>query len=61
MPDQTPPPGVMPDHRAGEGCVCGHGAYNHGGGRTALGRMMGEHSRCIRCSCMEFRREATDA
>lgn len=50
MPD-TPPAGAMP-----EGCVCGHGAYNHGGGSTFIGRLFGEHSRCIRCSCMEFRR-----
>lgn len=47
-------------HDQPEGCVCGHGAYNHGGGHTAIGRIMGEHSRCIRCSCMEFRRSTTE-
>lgn len=34
-----------------EGCVCGHGQYEHGGGS-----LYGEHSRCIRCACQEFRR-----
>lgn len=39
-----------------EGCVCGHGGYNHGDGYTFVGRFLGHHSRCIRCNCTKFER-----
>lgn len=38
-----------------EGCVCGHGAYNHPNAGV-LGQLLGLRSNCIRCDCHKFRR-----
>jgi hypothetical protein len=39
-----------------EGCLCGHGQYDHPN-FGLLGRLAGQRSSCIRCSCSEFQRD----